>query len=202
MSYIVGLTGQTGSGKTTASQMLKEAGFGIINCDLVSREVTKKGSECLKQIVINFGECILTENKELDRKKLGKIVFSDKQKLSELNDIIFPYITNSILERINEESSNFDIIVLDAPTLFESNANKFCNSIIAVVADEEKIIVRIVKRDNLSPELAKDRVHAQHTKEFFTNNCSFVVENNSDTVKLKKTILKIIDVIKENANEK
>lgn len=149
---VVGLTGQSGAGKTTISDAFRENGFEIINCDIVAREVTQAGNECCKGLAKIFPDCF-DDGFALDRRKLGEIVFSDKNKLQMLNDTIYPFINKLIDEKINATESEF--VLLDAPTLFEAGADKLCSVIVSVVADFGIRLERITKRDGISAELAK-----------------------------------------------
>lgn len=193
---IIGLTGQTGAGKTAASDFLKSCGYAIINCDLVSKEVTNNSKECLNELVLEFSDIILLDNKKLNRKKLGEIVFSNKEKLLKLNEIIFPYILKSIEENIEKyRNEGFLVIVLDAPTLFESGADKLCDLIIGIIADEDIRKNRIMKRDNISFEQANNRINSQHDSKFFKENCDYYVENNSDLLHFNNAFKKLYSYI-------
>lgn len=189
MSYIVGLTGQTGAGKTVVSEYFAKNGFSVINCDSVARDVVKNGSECLEKLTTEFSPAILNDDKSLNRKRLGSIVFSDRLKLTRLNEIIFPYITENIKGKIVDiKTSGAPFILLDAPTLFESGANVLCDSIISIIAKSSLRLERIVKRDNLTIQEGKDRINSQHDDTFFINNSDYVVENNEGTVELLKRL--------------
>ncbi|MDE7097577.1 MAG: dephospho-CoA kinase, partial [Ruminococcus sp.] len=152
---VIGLTGQTGAGKSTVSRVFAENGYAIINADHISRKVVEKGSECLKEITEIFGLNILNPDETLNRKELAKIVFVDKTKLEMLNSIIYPYITTEIISQIKHFSENGKkLILLDAPTLFESHSDDFCEIIISVVAEPETRKKRIIQRDNITAEQA------------------------------------------------
>lgn len=179
---VIGLTGQTGAGKSTVSKIFAENEFAVINADLISRKVVEKGEKCLDELIDVFSPCILNDDGTLNRKMLGSIVFSDKTKLEMLNSIIYPYITSEILNEIrNYSESGYKLILLDAPTLFESHADDFCEIIISVIADEEIREKRIIKRDGLTQKQAQDRMNSQHDADFFAANSDFVIENN-DTI--------------------
>lgn len=179
---VVGLTGQTGAGKSTVSKIFEENGFMVINADLISRKVVEKGNKCLEELTEVFSEKILNEDGTLNRKLLGNMVFSDKTKLEMLNSIIYPYITSEILEEIkNYSAEGKKLVLLDAPTLFESHSDDFCEIIISVLADAELREKRIIARDGLTKKQAQDRMNSQHDAEFFSANSDFVIENN-DTI--------------------
>lgn len=179
-SIITGLTGQSGSGKTTVSNVFKNEGFSVINCDLVARNVTKQGSDCNRELSKYFPECF-DNNFVLDRQKLAKIVFSNKESLQLLNATIFPYITKAIEAEIkNISSSGSKYILLDAPTLFESGADKLCDVIVSCIADREIRIARIALRDNIQKELIEKRFDSQKTEKYFIEHSDYIIDNSKD----------------------
>ncbi len=178
---VVGLTGQTGAGKSTVSKVFSANGFAVINADMVARKVVEKGSKCLDEISDFFGNTILNDDGTLNRKALASIVFSDKTKLETLNTISYPYITGEILHQIKEYSiSGEKFILLDAPTLFESRADDFCEIIISVLAEPEVRKQRIISRDGISPEQAEKRMNSQLDDDFFISHSDYIIKNNDD----------------------
>lgn len=201
---VVGLTGQTGAGKSTVSKIFSENEFYIIDADKVARYISGKGSHCLIEIGDCFGkEIVINEDCTLNRSALAKIVFNDSDKLKLLNSIMYPYIISEILNQIRKISDmGHKFILLDAPTLFESHADDFCKFIVSVVAKEEIRKERIMKRDNISAELAQARMNSQLPESFFLQFSDFIIENNSDSENLKKVSNKVIDKIKNYYNDK
>ncbi len=193
---IVGLTGQTGAGKTHVSSIFEKKGFSVINADYISRVVVEKDKPCLEELCEFFGEEILHEDGSLNRGKLGNIVFTDKSKLELLNSIIYPYITAEILDTIrNMYDDGKKLILLDAPTLFESRADDFCELIISVVSRENLRLQRIIKRDNISEEAATNRMNSQLAEEFFRTNSDFIIKNNYDLDNLYAVSEEVADKI-------
>ena len=186
-ALVVGLTGQTGSGKTTVCQVFECKGFAVINADLTARKVVEKGKPCLTIIAESFGDDIIKSDGTLDRKKLGGIVFNDKSKLEMLNSIIYPFITQDIKANIKRfEQEGKSPILLDAPTLFESGADKMCSVIVSVTAKDDIRLKRIMSRDDITEQQAKARMASQHTEEFFRDNSDFVIDNSGELEKLYK----------------
>lgn len=199
--FVVGLTGQSGAGKTTVCKVFSEKGFDIINADLIAREVMEKGKPCLKEVEECFGSGVITEDGELDRKALAAIVFTDKTKLKQLNAISYPYIIFEILQKIKEYSkSGKKYVLLDAPTLFESRADDFCDLIISVTAPEATRINRISKRDDLPAERIKERFSSQHSERFFVNHSDFIIKNNKSVDVLLEKANEVADKVKEYCN--
>ncbi len=195
---VIGLTGQSGAGKTTVCCVFEENGFEVINADMISRQLMSKGSPCLKEIIEWFGNEYLNENEELNRKKLGKTVFSDTEQLKQLNGICYPYITYEILRQIKKlADEGKEYVLLDAPTLFESRADDFCDLIISVTATEKLRTARIIERDKLSAEQVKQRFSSQHTEKFFASHSDFIIKNNKTLDTLKEKAKEVSEKIKE-----
>ncbi|MCD7731307.1 MAG: dephospho-CoA kinase [Oscillospiraceae bacterium] len=198
---VIGLTGQSGAGKTTVSKVFAEEGFAAINADKIAREIMVKGSPCLEELVECFGKQILLENGELDRRSLAGIVFNDKEKLNQLNAISYPYITFEILQKIKEYSKAGErFVLLDAPTLFESRADDFCDLIISVTAPEAVRTERIAERDGIAPEKIKERFSSQHSEKFFINHSDFIIKNNKSIDNLIEKAHEVADKVKEYCN--
>ena len=195
---VIGLTGQSGAGKTTVCEAFERKGFSIINADAVSREVTKKGSPCLKNIIDVFPECLNPETQQLDRAKMAEIVFNDKDMMKVFSSIMYPYITTKILAKIRKlgcEGKKY--VLLDAPTLFESRADDFCNYIVCVIADEQLRLKRIIDRDKISEDRIKSRFSAQNPDKFYIDRSDYVIYNNGSEQELLEKAEFAADKIKE-----
>ena len=198
---VIGLTGQSGAGKTTVCRVFEENGFAIINADKIARQIMEKGMPCLDELAECFGAEILQEDGALNRQKLADIVFSDKEKLKQLNAISYPYITSEILnkiKRLSEEKCKY--VLLDAPTLFESRADDFCNLIISVTATEKNRTARVAERDGITAEQIKKRFSSQHTERFFINHSDFIIKNNKSVDELVEKAKEVAEKIKEYYN--
>ncbi len=177
---VVGLTGQTGAGKSTVSKTFADNGFAIINADHIARMVVEKGSKCLNEIQDFFGYKVINPDGTLNRKALAEIIFSDSSKRETLNTITYPYITGEILNQIRMHSQKGEkLILLDAPTLFESRADDFCELIISVVADSDIRRSRIIERDGITFEQAEKRMNSQLDEKFFKTHSDYIINNNS-----------------------
>lgn len=182
MSIIVGLTGPTGSGKSSASAIAALMGIKVINCDMLSRKATEKGSAGLKALTKAFGEGILNEDKTLNRKALAKLAFSNAENTELLNKTILPHIVKLVKSQIGDEN-----IILDAPTLFESGVDSICDKTIAVLADDKIRLKRIIARDSITVDEAKLRMSAGKDDKFYSK-ADFTVYNNEDTDSFEKSI--------------
>lgn len=176
---VIGLTGQTGAGKSTVSDFLREQGFAVIDCDRVAREVAAPGSECLFALVRAFGEGIRSPDGSLNRRALGDLVFSDKEQLHRLDGLIFPYILTALRQKIAAlERQGHSLVILDAPTLFESGADRMCRRILAVTATPEIRLARIIRRDALTREQALARMESQLDEAYFHSHADFIIDNS------------------------
>lgn len=193
---IIGLTGGTGTGKTSVSRYFESAGYDVIDYDLITREIYKKGSACLKEIAEHFGSEILTSDGELDRRALGAIVFSDKKSLEKLNSIVYKYIIEYTADII--ENSKDKKLLLDAPTLFEAGLQNKCDKLIGVIAPKELRVERVMQRDNLERERVIDRINSQKDDDFYIKNCDYIINNNGSVSYMEA---QASDIIREIENE-
>ena len=178
---VVGLTGQTGAGKSEVSQIFKRNGFAVINADLTARQVVAPGSPCLEEIFSLYGDDVRNPDDSLNRRALAEIVFSDKEELSRYNALIFPYINKLIGKQIlSLEKSGTEWLLLDAPTLFESRANRLCNCIVSVTAPAAIRLRRITERDGIPEKAAKQRMQSQLSEAFFRSHSDYVICNDAD----------------------
>lgn len=183
---IIGITGGSGCGKSHICARLAARGMTAVDCDVVAREIMKPGRACLSETVEAFGEDIL-ENGVLNRKKLAKLVFSDKEKLAELNRITHKYILEDIYNRIEQAESG--IVLIDGAVLIESGI--VCDKLIGVLADKAVRKKRIMERDGLSEEEAERRINAQQPDSFYLENCDLVIYNSGGEVDIDAVIKRI-----------
>ena len=173
---IIGLTGGIASGKSTVSKYLAEKGFKVYDADKIAKDITEKKS-VQEEIITTFGDKILDENGNVDRKKLKEIVFEDKEKLKQLNAIIHPKVID-FYKKLKEKNTD-EIIIFDVPLLFESGIDKFCDKILVVISDYEIQINRIVERDKIDRELASKIIKSQLSNEERIKKADVVIDNNS-----------------------
>ena len=191
---IIGLTGGSGTGKGTVAARMRSLGAGWVDADAVYRELCAENRAMLDALDAAFGG-VTDENGALDRPKLAKIVFSDPEKLAELNRITTPYIRAASLAAIRAQSA-CPVVLYDAPTLFEARLEFLCGSIVSVTADPENCVQRIMKRDGITEELARARLKSQHGEEFYRQRSGFCIENNGTQQQLAEAALGVISQLK------
>ena len=184
MTKIVGLTGGIGSGKTTIANQFKSLGVPIYIADDEAKKLMNNGS-VLEKIKKTFGEEFVDDN-ILNREKLAQIVFSNPEKLKQLNQIVHPEVKKHFLKWLNKHK-NHPYVIKEAAILFESGSYKDCDFIITVIAPLEMRIQRILKRDNTTREAILNRLKNQWNDEEKVSKSDFVIQNEDVNEALKKT---------------
>ncbi|KXJ99103.1 MAG: dephospho-CoA kinase [Acidobacteria bacterium OLB17] len=159
----VGLTGSIATGKSFVTECLRELGADVIDADQAARKVVEKGTPGLAAIVEEFGEDVLTSAGELDRKKLGAIVFADEARRKRLNAIVHPLVIelqDEWLKGVRERNENA-IAVVDAALMIESGGYERFDKLIVVYCEPAIQLARLMARDNLSETEARRRIDAQ-----------------------------------------
>ncbi len=171
-SFIIGITGGTGCGKTTALEAIRQLGGTVIDCDEVYHRLLQQDTQMLSAIEARFPGCV--ENGQLQRKKLGAIVFSDRQALQDLNAITHSAVKQEVQRMLLPAPS---LVAIDAIGLFEGGLAELCDVTVAVTAPAEDRIARLMTRENISAEYAKKRIAAQHDDAWFSSHCHYTLEN-------------------------
>ncbi|WP_285842848.1 dephospho-CoA kinase [Rummeliibacillus stabekisii] len=192
---IIGLTGSIASGKSTVAKMLEEVGLPIVDADLVARIVVEPGTPTLEKISEVFGKEVLLENGELNREKLGEIIFHNPAKRVELNSIMHPAIRQEMLRQRDElTEAGEPHIVMDIPLLFESHLQHFVEKILVVSVTEENQLTRLMERNHLSKEEALARIATQLPLSEKEKGADAVIYNNRD---LENTCTQLLAILKE-----
>lgn len=190
---IFGITGATGTGKSTVSDIFRSLGADVIDADKISREVTVPNSDCLAEIERHFGGSVILKNGELDRRALGKIVFSDENELHVLTEITHKYIKKAVEQRISESTSN--ICAIDGAVLIGSNMEAICEFMVVAAADWDIRKKRIMQRDGILAEDAENRMKSQESMDFYIAHADYVIENNEGKAELEEKARSIYNEI-------
>lgn len=185
---IIGLTGGSGAGKSTAAAILSGLGAGWVDADAVYRGLCDASQPMLDKIAAAFGP-VLTKDGALDRPALAAAVFSDPEKLARLSAITFPFVREASEQAFGQlAAQGKQVIVYDAPTLFQTGANALCGLCAAVIAPRQVRIARIISRDKLSPEAAAARVDAQPDDAFYRARCQAILVNDGAPARLEPQV--------------
>lgn len=194
----IGLTGGIGSGKTTIAQWFQEKGIPVYNSDFEAKKLMNENEDLIQQLIELFGDETY-KNGEYNRSYVASKVFNDKELLNQLNAIVHPAVFKHFDEWMDNQNSSF--VVKEAAILFESGSYKDCDYIISVIADEEKRIDRVAKRDQLNEDQIRSRMKNQWTDEQRIEKSDFIIENNKDLKVLKLEFEKVFDEILDRIHE-
>ncbi|HJV17470.1 MAG TPA: dephospho-CoA kinase [Bacillales bacterium] len=193
MSLIIGLTGGIASGKSTVSNMLKEMKITVIDADIEARLAVKKGEPAYFRILQEFGSNLILPDGEIDRQKLGSIIFHDEQKRQHLNEMVHPEVRKRMLEKKEEAIQNGEkIVILDIPLLFESKLTYMVEKIILVYVDEKIQLKRLMNRNELTYDEATARIQSQMPITEKLALADEVINNNGTIPETKAQLEKIL----------
>lgn len=181
---VLGITGGTGAGKSVLCAELERCGAEIIDADLISRQLTKRGGAAFDDVVNEFGSEILKADGEIDRGALAKIVFNDSKKLELLNRITHKYIFAEIRRRLARCKKQ--LAVLDVPLLFSCDFPIKCDLTVAVIAPEAVRVQRIIARDGIDREAALARIKNQMTNDEYAAKADLCFINDGAAEKIKR----------------
>lgn len=197
---IIGITGSIATGKTLVTNYLREKGYKVIDADEISRAVLNKGEKGYDEVLKYFSENILDQEKNIDRKKLAQIIFTDEKKRRVLEKIIHPLVIKEILNFIDNSDKKEDVFV-SMPLLYEINFQNHLDKVIAVYSNRDKQIERLTKRDNISYEYAIKKIESQYPQEKKVELADYVIDNSLSKEETIKNIEKIIERMrKDNGN--
>lgn len=188
MTVIVGLTGGIAMGKTTISQFLKSKAIPVVDADQIAHEILTV-DEVKVKLMDTFGESILDKNQNIDRRKLGPIVFNDQRPLEKLNIIVQPYIRTEIVRQLDTFSAS-KVVVLDAPVLFEQGYEKMVDYLMVIKTSAQIQVERLMQRDSLNEIDAQKRIQAQMPIEEKVKKADIVIDTSGTIEETRSQVVK------------
>lgn len=182
---LIGLTGGIGSGKSTVGNLLEHKDIPLYYSDLRAHQIMNESDKIVRSLKASYGEDIY-KNGKLDREKLGKIVFQDKEKLQKLNALVHPEVFADFEEWKNAQTS--ELIIKEAAILFESGSYKDCDVVVTVSAPEETRILRTMSRDDISREEVISRISKQWTDEQREAKADYIIKNDGSFLELEREV--------------
>ena len=194
MKKVIGLTGGISSGKSNVLNVIRNLGYKVIDTDLITHNLQQKGKPIYNKIKETFGNEYFLNDGELDRKKLGYLIFHDEIAKNKLNSIAHPLIQDVVLKEIDASSEG--IIFIDVPLLYESKFDSLCDKVICVYLDKETQIKRLMERDGIDYEYAINKISSQMDLNKKRELADYVIDSKGTFDETKSQILKILKQIK------
>lgn len=191
MVKVIGLTGSIAVGKSTVTQYLLTHGYQVLDADIISHQALEQGTSAYQKVVSLFG-CV-KEDGTIDRKQLGNIVFSSPEKKKLLEDIIHPYVIETLQKGIQECQE--PLIFLDIPLLFEAHLDYLCDKIIVVYVSEKTQCLRLMKRNHIDETSAMHLIHQQMSIEEKKHKGDYIINNEQNIEDLYQDIERVLKVI-------
>ena len=188
MPYVIGLTGNIGTGKSTILQMLAELGARVMDADQLSRMVMQPGGLAYEKVVRSFGSSILAEDGQIDRGRLGQIVFDDNQALRQLESIVHPAVYVRAKEQI--DAAQEPVVVLEAIKLLESGLTLgLCDAVWVVTAKPEMALTRLMAQRGMDEAEARRRLAHQMPEGEKVTQADVVIDNSGDPEETRAQVL-------------
>jgi len=192
--HVIGLTGGIGTGKSEVARILTNLGAVVINADRVGHEAYRPNSGIWREVVNAFGRKILQPNGDIDRKKLGAIVFSDPQKLAALNRIMHPRMARMVAEQIDRlKAEGVGVVVVEAAVLFEAGWDSLVDEVWVTDSPAAEVIRRIQARNGLGEAEIRKRMEAQMPASQRLARATVLVDNSGDLDALERTVKSLWD---------
>lgn len=197
MTLVLGLTGGIATGKSTADEFFKKKQIPIIDSDKIAHNIMDVGKPAWKQVKETFGEDYLNPDQSVNRKKLGNLVFNDSAELKKLNDITHPLIYQEIQDKIKaEKDKNVPLVIVDAPILFETGGQSYCDKTLVISLPQDLQIKRLMARNNLTEDEALSRINSQMSLKEKRKLATFVVDNAGTIEELESKLEQLLKEIK------
>jgi dephospho-CoA kinase len=193
---VIGLTGGIASGKSTISTALAEHGATIVDADKVGHDAYRPGSEGWQKVVEAFGQQIVAENGEIDRRALGAIVFGDPAQRDRLQNIVWPVMKGMMRRMIDEFRERGDnVVVIEAAVLLEAGWQDLVDKLWVVTVPESVAEERLIVRNGLTSEQARARIAAQLSNEERTRTADAVIDNSGTVAQARTRVAQLWDEV-------
>lgn len=199
---VIGLTGPTGAGKSTVAKSFRKQGCQVVDADRTARTIADR-PECFARLKEVFGTDLERNDGTLDRQALAARAFASPEETEKLNAITHPAIIAECRRQLTEaKASDCTAVILDAPLLFETGAQKLCDATVAVITPDASRLHRIMARDGISEAAAKERMSAQHGIDFYRSNADYLFDGSLDWSIFDKEVCALLERILRDFHEK
>jgi len=197
--YVIGLTGNIATGKSTVAKMLGDLGAYVIDADKLAHQVMRAGTIVNRRVAARFGAEVCTPDGEINRKRLGALVFSDADALSDLDHIVHPAVIAETVRRLNVCSQT--VCVIEAIKLLEADMHELCDVIWVVTSSRAQQIERLVRTRGLTVEQAELRIDAQPSVAEKVARADVVIDNSGELTETREQVLRAWNAIAETADQ-
>lgn len=180
MTFVLGITGGIATGKSSVVQHFIDLGFPVVDADIIARHLLDQNEQAYNEVVKEFGSEILQENGEINRQALGALVFNHPDKLKQLDELMAPFLQESILSAIKQASQNQKLVIVDVPLMYEKGYDEWMDQVAVVYCTPEQQIKRLMQRNQLTEKEAKQRINSQLPIEMKKLLAEVVFDNSND----------------------
>lgn len=180
MAFVLGITGGIATGKSCVVQHFIDLGFPVVDADIIARHLLDQNEQAYNEVVKVFGSEILQENGEIDRQALGALVFNHPDKLKQLDELMAPFLQESILAAIKQASQNQKLVIVDVPLMYEKGYDEWMDQVAVVYCTPNQQLKRLMQRNQLTEREAKQRMDSQLPIEMKKLLAEVVFDNSND----------------------
>lgn len=180
MAFVLGITGGIATGKSSVVQHFIDLGFPVVDADIIARHLLDQNMPAYNEVVKVFGSEILQENGEINRQALGALVFNHPDKLKQLDELMAPFLQESILAAIKQASQNQKLVIVDVPLMYEKGYDEWMDQVAVVYCTPNQQIKRLMQRNQLTEKEAKQRIDSQLPIEMKKLLAEVVFDNSND----------------------
>lgn len=191
MKRVIGVTGGIASGKSNVCSIIESLGYKIIDCDKITVQLSKKDGPLYKVILDKFGPDYLLDDQELDRKKIGKLIFNNSAAKLVLDSVTHPIIIDEVKRQINEASDG--LVFVEAPLLYEAKLENICDKVICVFLSKKIQVERLMEREGIDEDYALAKIHSQMDLYLKKSLANYVIDSKGTFDETKEQVIKIIN---------
>ena len=180
MAFVLGITGGIATGKSGVVQHFIDLGFPVVDADIIARHLLDQNEQAYNEVVKIFGSEILQENGEINRQALGALVFNHPDKLKQLDELMAPFLQESILAAIEQASQNQNLVIVDVPLMYEKGYDEWMDQVAVVYCTPNQQLKRLMQRNQLTEKEAKQRIDSQLPIEMKKLLAEVVFDNSND----------------------
>lgn len=193
MKRVIGITGGIASGKSNVCQVVSDLGYPVISSDKISMDLSKKDGPMYKAIVNKFGSEYLDESGEIDRKKLGRLIFNNSAAKLVLNQATHPIIVEEIKRQIKELPEG--LIFVEIPLLYEAKLEYLCDKIICVFLNKKQQVIRLMEREGIDEDYALAKIHSQMDLYMKKELADYVINSQGTFEETREQVINLIQSI-------